>query len=190
VVACDGDTGTPGAKGDPGADGGSGPPGEGGPPGEPGPPGDGGLSGEAGTSCSVADNGDGTKTITCSDGTTVTIGSGSGCTVVSLSETCKRIVCEDGTTELVCAPPNPAANLKAVHNPESPSYDGACLGCHADKLTEKSLSSTIVGFHQRKMGVTAWYADHSGRRPTPSASFATRASTCRNRSAETSPKRR
>jgi hypothetical protein len=160
LAGCDGDRGSPGAKGDPGADGAAGPPGsrgDDGLPGEAGPPGlpgDGGLAGEAGTSCTVDDNGDGTKTVTCSDGTSVTIGSGAGCTVVSLGETCMRIVCEDGTTELVCAPLNPSANLQAVHDPESLAYDGACLGCHADKLTESSLSSSILGFHQRKLSVT------------------------------------
>jgi hypothetical protein len=154
LAACDGDTGSPGARGEPGADGASGPRGEPGTSGDAGPPGEAGLPGEAGTSCSVTDNGDGTKTISCSDGTSVTIGSGSGCTVVSLSESCKRIVCEDGSNELVCAPADLSVNLMAVHNPESPSYDPACLACHSDKLTENSLSASVAGFHQLKLGVT------------------------------------
>jgi hypothetical protein len=160
ALACDGDTGAPGApgspglRGDPGEDGTDGLPGQVGPPGPVGDAGSPGEAGQAGTSCTVEDNGDGTKTITCSDGTTATIGSGSGCTVVSLGETCKRIICEDGTTELLCAPPDPAVNLHAVHDPESLGYDGACLACHADKLTEESLSPSIPTFHQRKLSVT------------------------------------
>lgn len=51
----DGDSGTPGQPGDPG---------------EAGPP---GPTGDSGTSCTIVDNNDGTKTITCTDGTTVTV---------------------------------------------------------------------------------------------------------------------
>ncbi|GMV14144.1 MAG: hypothetical protein AMXMBFR56_23680 [Polyangiaceae bacterium] len=57
VTVKDGQPGDPGTPGDPG---------EAGPPGDP---------AEAGVSCTIVDNGNGTKTITCSDGTTVTIAS-------------------------------------------------------------------------------------------------------------------
>lgn len=55
VLACSGSDGGPGARGERG---------------------DAGPAGEAGSACSVEDNGDGTATITCDDGTTATIGNG------------------------------------------------------------------------------------------------------------------
>ncbi|MBI2395669.1 MAG: OmcA/MtrC family decaheme c-type cytochrome [Deltaproteobacteria bacterium] len=69
ITCADGTTatvkpGTPGAPGDPG---------EAGVPGDPGEAGVPGPAGEAGTSCSVVDNGNGTRTITCTDGTKVTV---------------------------------------------------------------------------------------------------------------------
>lgn len=153
AAACDGDPGAKGASGEPGSDGTNGTNGTPGTPGDAGPPGQPGTSGDAG-SCTVKDNGDGTTTVTCADGTTVTIKNGSGCTVVTLGATCKRIICEDGTSEIVCAPIDPNVNLSAVHNPASSSYDKACLSCHIDKLTEKSKSATVPGFHQRKLGTS------------------------------------
>lgn len=63
VTVKDGQGGEAGPPGDPGT---PGDPGEAGPPGDP---------GEAGISCTIVDNGNGTKTITCTDGTTVTVSS-------------------------------------------------------------------------------------------------------------------
>lgn len=63
VVVKDGTSGEAGLPGDPGD------PGQ---PGEAGPP---GPSGDAGVSCTIVDNNNGTKTITCTDGTTVTVSS-------------------------------------------------------------------------------------------------------------------
>lgn len=64
VIVRDGQDGLPGADGVAGADGAT------------------GATGEAGadaSSCSVAENDDGTATITCPDGTRATVGSGGGC---------------------------------------------------------------------------------------------------------------
>ncbi len=60
--------------------------------------------GPAGTSCSVADNGDGTSTITCTDGTSVIVGDGTdgtdgtSCTVTDNGDGTQTITCDDGTT--------------------------------------------------------------------------------------------
>jgi mono/diheme cytochrome c family protein len=73
-----------------------------------GPAGPAGPEGPTGASCTVADNGDGTKTITCEDGTVVvTDGSpgdpgdpgdpGTSCTVVDNGDGTKTITCENGT---------------------------------------------------------------------------------------------
>ena len=65
-----------------------------------GPAGPAGASGDD-ASCSVVDNEDGTKTITCDDGTSVTIGDGTdgqSCTVVDNGDGTKTITCEDGTS--------------------------------------------------------------------------------------------
>ncbi len=37
-----------------------------------------------------------------------------------------------------------------IHNPDSFGYDGDCLACHADQLTEETLDPEIPGFHQMK----------------------------------------
>jgi len=108
---------------------------------------------DAGT-CTVTDNTDGSKTVSCPDGTSVTIPPGGGCTVADAGASCKQIVCDDGTTEVVCAPPASSQNFAATHDPNDPSYNSACLSCHADKLTEVTLSATPA-FHPRKMGATA-----------------------------------
>ena len=149
AVACDGDNGANGGRGKAGD---AGPAGTTGPAGEAGPP---GSAGDGGGACTVADNDAGGKTITCPDGTTATIGPGQSCTVVSLGTACKQILCEDGTTETVCAPITEGQNLSAVHNPSSPKYNGACLACHIDKLTESSLAATTPGYHKRKLGLKA-----------------------------------
>ncbi|MBW2264205.1 MAG: c-type cytochrome [Deltaproteobacteria bacterium] len=69
-----------------------------------GPAGDDGADGSQGTSCAVTDNGDGTMTIECEDGTTATVSDGtvgdpgSGCTVVDNGDGTKTITC--GTDEV------------------------------------------------------------------------------------------
>jgi OmcA/MtrC family decaheme c-type cytochrome len=63
-----------------------------------------GCTGKDGNSCAVRQNGDGSATITCADGTTATVPSGSdgaSCTVVDNGDGTKTIACEDGTTVTV-----------------------------------------------------------------------------------------
>jgi OmcA/MtrC family decaheme c-type cytochrome len=60
-----------------------------------------GSAGEDGTSCTVTDNGDGTSTISCTDGTSTTVGNGEdglSCTVTDNGDGTSTIACEDGTT--------------------------------------------------------------------------------------------
>ncbi len=65
--------------------------------------GDAGADGEDGTSCTVTDNGDGTVTISCEDGTEVTISDGQdgtdgeSCTIVDNGDGTKTITCGDVT---------------------------------------------------------------------------------------------
>ena len=57
-----------------------------------------------GGSCSAKDNGDGTKTISCDDGTEVTVSDGedgASCTVKDNGDGTKTISCEDGTEATV-----------------------------------------------------------------------------------------
>ncbi len=68
--------------------------------GEQGEQGEPGEQGDKGVSCEVVDNGDGTKTITCEDGTTATVSDGTpgdSCTIVDNGDGTKTITCEDGT---------------------------------------------------------------------------------------------
>jgi len=63
-----------------------------------------GTNGTNGTSCTVTDNGDGTVTISCDDGTNVTVTDGtdgSSCTVTDNGDGTKTIACDDGTTVVV-----------------------------------------------------------------------------------------
>ena len=60
--------------------------------------------GADGTACTVADNGDGTKTISCEDGTSVVVSDGAdgtACTVADNGDGTKTISCEDGTSVVV-----------------------------------------------------------------------------------------
>ncbi len=69
-----------------------------------GPAGDDGAAGDDGnngTSCTVEDNGDGTKTISCTDGTSVTVANGVSCTVADNGDGTKTISCTDGTSVIV-----------------------------------------------------------------------------------------
>jgi len=88
VGACTGDRGKTGAAGLDGEQG------EQGEPGEP---------GAAGDSCTVEDNGDGTKTITCEDGTTVDIADGAvgdSCTIEDNGDGTKTITCGEDTVDV------------------------------------------------------------------------------------------
>ena len=63
-----------------------------------------GCQGDNGTSCSVADNGDGTATISCDDGTSTTVSDGvdgSSCTATDNGDGSSTITCDDGTTVTV-----------------------------------------------------------------------------------------
>ncbi len=163
------------AAGCEGAQGAQGEQGEQGEPGEPGP------AGKDGTACTVADNNDGTKTISCDDGTSVTVSDGAdgadgadgtSCTVADNGDGTKTISCDDGTSVTVSdgadgqpgepgppGKPGPAAKLPgvnyiAVHDPDAPGYNDDCVSCHADKLEPESLDpDTAPGFHALKLGL-------------------------------------
>src|SRR6516164_5383271 len=63
-----------------------------------------GANGTNGTSCTVKDNADGSKTIACTDGSTVTITdgkAGGGCSVKENGDGTKTISCADGTKATV-----------------------------------------------------------------------------------------
>jgi len=66
-----------------------------------------GAAGKDGTSCSVTNNADGTATITCTDGTSVTVANGqdgsngSSCTVQDNGDGTSTISCDDGTSVTV-----------------------------------------------------------------------------------------
>jgi OmcA/MtrC family decaheme c-type cytochrome len=75
-----------------------------GPPGPEGPPGNDGGSGSNGASCTLTDNGNGTSTITCPGGTSVTVptgAKGTSCTVVADPDGTRTITCSDGTSVVV-----------------------------------------------------------------------------------------
>ncbi|MBI5510873.1 MAG: OmcA/MtrC family decaheme c-type cytochrome [Deltaproteobacteria bacterium] len=65
-----------------------------------GPTGPLGAPGES-SSCTVTDNGDGTKTVACSDGTSVTVADATPCTVTDNLDGSKTITCADGTSVTV-----------------------------------------------------------------------------------------
>lgn len=149
--------------------GGKGDPGPAGPPGETGAT---GAAGADGASCSVTDNGDGTKDVTCGDATvTVSDGTpgvnGDNCTVVDNGDGTATITCgaDSVVVRLPDAPTAPTGPMGAVveagvnyigvHDPECPEYNGDCVSCHNDRETEASLDSTIPGYHQLKLGLDA-----------------------------------
>jgi OmcA/MtrC family decaheme c-type cytochrome len=68
--------------------------------------GDAGANGANGTSCTLSDNHDGTSTIRCPDGTSVTVPTGQpsvSCTVADNGDGTKTITCSDGTSVVVQA---------------------------------------------------------------------------------------
>lgn len=113
LVACSGSDGEKGVMGE------AGPRGAMGEPGDPGKDGDKGSDGDNGASCTVTDNGDGTKTVACADGTNATISNGTpgasgkdgdagsrgadgtSCSVVTNDDGSKTITCTDGTVAIV-----------------------------------------------------------------------------------------
>ena len=137
-VACTGDKGDTGPEGQAGTEG------------QPGSP------GADGTSCTVEDNGDGTKTISCTDGMKVIVSDGSpgtdgtSCAVADNGDGTSTITCEDGTTVTVSdgALSLPGLNVAAIHDADAEAYDANCVACHANKLTESSLDSDVAGFHR------------------------------------------
>lgn len=73
-------------------------------PGCKGPVGPAGPDGQTGLSCTASDDGAGTVTLTCEDGTTATVTDGTAggsCTVVDNGDGTKTISCDDGTTVTV-----------------------------------------------------------------------------------------
>jgi len=151
-----------GGKGDPGPEGPAGPDGPAGPTGD---------VGAAGVSCSVTDNGDGTKDVTCGDATvTVSDGTpgvdGDDCTVVDNGDGTATITCGAGsvvvrlpdaptTTSPSGAVVEPGVNYIGVHDPDCPEYNGDCVSCHDDRVTEASLDPAISAYHQLKLGLDA-----------------------------------
>lgn len=76
----------------------------------------GGSKGDSGSSCTVTDNADGTATITCDDGSEVTIGGNAGtCSVTDNGDGTSTISCDDGTTVTVSDGGN-GDNCSAVDN--------------------------------------------------------------------------
>lgn len=59
------------------------------------------CDGEDGSSCSVVDNNDGTKTISCTDGTTATVTDGGSCSASDNGDGTKTISCTDGSSVIV-----------------------------------------------------------------------------------------
>lgn len=63
-----------------------------------------GAAGQDGSSCSVTDNADGTKTISCDDGTEVTLSDGAdgtSCSVQTGTDGTRTITCDDGTSAVI-----------------------------------------------------------------------------------------
>ena len=101
TIACEDGTTATVHDGKDGAQGPAGPRGDAGPAGPTGP------SGTDGSSCTVTENGNGTKTIACDDGTSVTVSdgaagaAGSSCTVTDNGNGTKTVSCDDGTSVTV-----------------------------------------------------------------------------------------
>ena len=128
-----------------------------------------GTDGVAGTSCTVADNADGTKTITCEDSTTATVTDGTSCTVADNADGTKTITCDDGTTATVAdgqgVDPGTIDNLQNQIDQINQVGAEACAVCHADSGAQhqevydnyadaSTLVLTIVGVSSTDMGGT------------------------------------
>jgi OmcA/MtrC family decaheme c-type cytochrome len=85
-----------------------------------------GSAGTDGTSCSVTNNADGTATITCTDGTSVTVANGhdgsdgASCTVEDNGDGTSTISCDDGTSVTVTNGQN-GGSCTVVSNPDGSS---------------------------------------------------------------------
>jgi hypothetical protein len=125
-----------------------------------------------GESCSVTDNGDGTKDVTCGSSTiTVSDGTagvdGDDCTVVDNGDGTATITCgaDSVVVRLPDGPTSPTDNGGAtveagvnyigIHDPECPLYNDDCTSCHGDRVTEASLDDSVPGYHQLKLGLDA-----------------------------------
>ena len=166
----DGPAGEAGAQGEEGESGAAGAQGAAGAAGAQGAEGEQGIQGEEGAdgvSCTVVDNGDGTKTITCGEAVvTVEDGSpgdaGDDCTVVDNDDGTLTITCgdesvvvrlpDDGTTA------DPTVNYDAVHNPAAPEFNTDCVSCHAGRIDEGSLDDAVPGFHALKLAMDSIYS--------------------------------
>ena len=91
-----------------------------------------GAAGTAGTSCTVSDDGSGAATITCDDGTSVTVAGGgedgASCTVTDDGMGTKTIMCEDGTSATV----SDGTGIDAALNVQPES----CPVCHSHQGEE------------------------------------------------------
>lgn len=54
------------------------------------------------------------------------------------------------------------ANLNAIHDPHSRSYDSNCLGCHTDVLTRSTKDPRILTFHQAMLPYVPGYNARKG----------------------------
>ena len=111
----------------------------------------------------MQDNGNGTKTILCDDGTSVVVNdgaagaAGSGCTVTDNGDGTKTIACDDGTSVVVrdgrdATVFDPTINYVAVHDPAAPDYEDNCVNCHIGVDRPASLDPTsFPGFHSVKL---------------------------------------
>lgn len=55
-----------------------------------------------------------------------------------------------------------AANLNAIHDPQSRSYDSNCLRCHADVLKKTTKDPRILTFHQAMLPYVPGYNARKG----------------------------
>lgn len=55
-----------------------------------------------------------------------------------------------------------AANLNAIHDPHSRSYDSNCLGCHARVLSETTKDPRVLTFHQAMLPYVPGYSARKG----------------------------
>jgi OmcA/MtrC family decaheme c-type cytochrome len=85
-----------------------------------------GSAGAAGTSCSVTDNGNGTSTVACTDGTTATVAdgvNGQSCALTTNADGTRTITCPDGGT--ITLPAAAALAGKVTVTDEAFAVDGA-----------------------------------------------------------------
>ena len=143
-----------------------------------------GTDGADGSSCSVTDNGDGTKTISCTDGTTATVADGtdgadgtngtdgadgSSCSVTDNGDGTKTISCTDGTTATVADGVDSLEELyqvgtaiRTVFGPSVVSiqcYLGGVLQGHGTGT--KTTSGTIITAHHVVDSCDAAYYYHN-----------------------------